>query len=197
MKNVLVVGDTGYIGRKFCAYKLDGLHVDGISSRHNSWKEAKLEQYSCVIYAAGMAHCKQTSENRERFFQVNTALPIEIAEHAKAAGVQQFIYLSSLSVYGMRTGVIRETDIPHPREEDAYGVSKRSAEVSLLRMSSDNFHVLIVRPPMVYGPGCRGNFQKLIKLVRILPVFPRVNNARSMIYIQNLCEFPEECRTSK
>ena len=123
---------------------------------------------------------------------MNHRLTVEAAEKAKREGVGQFLFLSSESVYGLHAPVgkvvtiTRETPL-HP--VDNYGLSKAKAEEDLAALRDETFKVVILRPPMIYGKNCKGNYQTLAKLAKKLPVFPLVENQRSMLYIDNLCEF--------
>lgn len=188
MRRVVVIGANSYIGRSFYSYAAGSMQVALVSSRGGVWKGYDFSGVDSVVYAAGIAHRKQTRENLNLYFAVNTELAVEVAEHVKQAGVRQFVYLSSVSVYGKETGVIAADAVPAPKKNDAYGMSKFQAEQRLHAFQDETFDVLILRPPMVYGPDCRGNFAKLKKLVTVMPVFPDVCNQRSMIYIENLCE---------
>lgn len=191
MKRVLVIGDSSYIGHAFCEYGAERLLIRGVSSRVLLPDAALFAGIDSVLFCAGVAHRKETAENRAEYFAVNRDLAVRTAMAARAAGVCQFIYLSSASVYGMTTGVISEATQPHPR--DAYGRSKWEAEQQLTRLETDTFGVALIRPPMVYGPGCKGNFPRLVGLVARLPAFPKVKNHRSMLYIDTLSEFLTVC----
>jgi UDP-glucose 4-epimerase len=114
-------------------------------------------------------------------------LAVEVANKSKTDGVKQFIFLSSMSVYGMESGVITKNTIPNPKSH--YGKSKLQAEEKITALGDETFKVAIVRPPMVYGKDCKGNFQTVVKIVKKSPVFPKVDNKRSMIYIETLCEY--------
>src|SRR5699024_6822070 len=89
--------------------------------------------------------------------------------------------------YGVETGIIDESTRLNPKTH--YGKSKKAAEDSIQKLETDEFKVAIVRPPMIYGKGCPGNYQRLRKLALRTPIFPDVDNRRSMIYIDNLSEF--------
>ena len=156
-----------------------------------TWKEKSFAEYDVVFHVAGIAHQKETSENSELYYKVNRDLAIETATKAKAEGVKQFIFLSSMSVYGMETGVITRDTVPTPKSN--YGKSKLQAEEGIASLSDDSFTVTVIRPPMVYGRGCKGNFQSVVKIVMKSPVFPRIKNERSMIYIDNLNAFVKLC----
>ena len=129
--------------------------------------------------------------NREDlYYRVNRDLAIEVAKKAKAEGVKQFVFMSSIIVYGdsssNRRVITRET-VPTPSND--YGRSKLQAEQGITPLESDSFKVVILRSPMVYGKGSKGNYSKLAKLAKKLSIFPDIDNERSMIHIDNLCEF--------
>lgn len=178
---VLVVGG-GYIGSNFAGYaRRRGFAVDVVDSREG-WKAASFQGYDAVLFAAGIAHRRQTKGNRQLYFQVNRDLALAVQAKAELANVGLFVYLSSMAVYGQRSGEITPHTKPAPKHNDYYGLSKFEAEAAMPAAA-------IIRPPMVYGPGCPGKFASLVRLAKILPVVPDSNNRRSMIYIDNLCEF--------
>jgi len=189
-ERVLIVGVNSYIGDSFAKYAAEHLHVDIVDS-YEEWKAASFEGYDSILLVAGLAHQnwnrKQRNANKDLYFSVNRDLAIAVAKKAKASGVEQFIYLSSMAVYGLSNGAITADIKPSPREKDYYGLSKYQAEKALAELLGNN--LCIIRPPMVYGPNCPGNFSKLVQLAKKMPVFPKVNNRRSMIHIDNLCAF--------
>lgn len=194
MKRILILGSGSYLGRAFAAYLVqwpEAYEVVLAGARDGGWEKASFAGVDALYFTAGIAHVKETPENAPLYQQVNCDLAVAAAQKAKAAGVGQFIYLSSMSVYGMDTGVITK-DTP-PRPVSAYGQSKLAAEQQLTRLADERFKVVILRPPMVYGRDCKGNFQKLVKLVAAVPVFPAVCNRRSMIYIDTLNECVRRC----
>lgn len=119
---------------------------------------------------AGIAHIKETDENRKLYYEINRDLSVDIAKCAKRAGVKQYVLLSSMSVYGMVTGHITKNTIPHPI--NAYGDSKLQADNIIEKMRDTSFKIAIVRPPMVYGKDCKGNYQTLRKFAMKSPIFP-------------------------
>src|SRR5699024_6720063 len=190
MKKVLVTGVNSYVGNSFAEWieqYPDEYEVDRISVRDDKWKEIDLSVYNSVLHVAGIAHQKETKENASLYYEVNRDLAIEIAKKAKRENVKQFTFLSTMSVYGVETGVIDENTRLNPKTN--YGRSKKEAEEGIRKLETDEFKVAIVRPPMIYGKGCPGNYQKLRKLALKTPIFPDVDNRRSMIYIDNLSEF--------
>lgn len=182
--NVVITGKNGYIAKN--TYKLfteKNINTQLISVK-GSIKDINFSNTDCLIHCAGLAHLKYT-ENE--YYAVNRDLTAELAEKAKKDGVKQFIFISTISVYGKNSGVITESTPENP--VNFYGKSKLEAEKILLNMQSNDFKTVIVRPPMVYGKNCTGNYAKLSKAAKIIPFFPDSENARSMIYIENLAMF--------
>lgn len=199
MKKVLIIGKNSYIAKKFMSYisnrKDTKIEVEGISASNGEWRENSFKEYDSVLFLAGKVHQKETNENKKEYDEINYKLAVNVAKKAQNAGVKQFIYMSTAAVYGNggqeRGNVIIDEDTPLV-PETAYGISKRKAEIALLQLEEkDNqeMKVCIVRPPMVYGDNCPGNFMRLWKVALKVPVFPLIHNERSMIAIDNLCEF--------
>ncbi|NDL68715.1 NAD-dependent epimerase/dehydratase family protein [Anaerotalea alkaliphila] len=190
MKRVLITGKNSYIGTSLENWLLsepDKYKVDTVDMKDGSWKEKDFSSYDVIFHVAGIAHIKETADNQDIYYKVNRDLAYETAKKAKQDGVEQFIFLSSMSVYGIENGVI-DTSTPL-KPSSAYGKSKIEAEDLINGLQDDSFTVATLRPPMVYGKGCRGNYPRLVGLAHKTPIFPKVDNKRSMIYIDNLSEF--------
>ena len=190
MKKILITGKSSYIGNKFEEWLSkwpDEYEIYTISLRDESWKKNDFSIYDAVYHVVGIAHRKETDENRELYYTINRDLTYEIAKKSKHDGAKQFIFLSTMSVYGLETGIIGE-DTPL-KPNNAYGKSKLEAEALVQSLEEESFKTAIIRPPMVYGKGCKGNYQRLSKLALKTPIFPDIHNKRSMIYIDNLSEF--------
>lgn len=193
MKKILITGLNSYVGKslaKWLANYPDRYSVDSISLRNDSWKEQDFSIYDVVFHVAGIAHVSSDPNMEEMYYKVNRDLTIETAEKAKAEGVKQFIFMSSIIVYGDSTTdkrVIDKNTIPTP--SNFYGNSKLQAEKGIKPLENENFKVVIIRPPMIYGKGSKGNYPKLAKAAQKLPIFPDIDNQRSMLHIDNLCEF--------
>lgn len=175
---------------KWLEYSTGIYSVDSISLRNDTWREQKFYGYDVVLHVAGIAHVSSDPKMEDLYYKVNRDLTIEAAEKAKAEGVKQFVFLSSIIVYGESSSdkrVIDNYTIPTP--SNFYGNSKLQAEEGIKPLESNEFKVVIIRPPMIYGKDSRGNYQKLAKAARKLPIFPDVDNQRSMLHIDNLCEF--------
>lgn len=192
MIRVCITGAGSYIGTHI------GLHLAQLPEQFEvaemdvsqPWQPEGLRGFDAVIHVAGIAHQKETDENRALYTTVNRDLALEVAKAAKANGVKQFVFFSSMSVYGITVGAISADTQPAPN--NAYGISKWEAEQGLDALADESFRVAVLRPPMIYGQGCRGNYPRLSALARSLPVFPKVDNQRSMLYIGTLCQFVQK-----
>jgi nucleoside-diphosphate-sugar epimerase len=190
MKKILITGSNSYIGNSFKYWVEDTPEkyiVETISLRDHSWKVKDFSKFDVVLHVAGIAHIKETVANVENYFSINRDLAFEVAKKSKKAGIKQFIFLSTMSVYGIETGLIN-LDTP-PKPKNAYGRSKFQAEELIGNLQDDNYSISIIRPPMIYGKGCKGNYTRLSNLVKNIHFFPNFYNQRSMIYIDNLSEF--------
>ena len=199
MKKILITGAGSYIGTSFENYINtnfpDKYTVDTVDMIGNGWKEKDFSPYDAVFHVAGIAHSdngKISPEKEKLYYAVNTELTSAAAEKAKSDGVHQFIFMSSAIVYGNSAPIgktkIITADTP-VSPANCYGDSKVQAEKRLKLLEDENFKVVILRSPMIYGKGSKGNYPLLAKLALKLPFFPRVQNERSMLYIENLCEF--------
>ena len=178
MKKILIVGENSYIGRSFENFAKDKYEINIISSRNGLWRSVDFTGYDSILYCAGIAHVKQKKRMQSLYYKINCDLTVEIFSKTQNSGVKQFIFLSSAAV------------LTEAKRNDFYGGSKLKAEQELQKsVDGGGLNLCIVRPPMVYGKGCKGNFPKLVKLAKIMPVFPDYPNKRSMIYIINLCNF--------
>lgn len=190
MKRILITGKNSYVGNSFEKWLEkfpEKYMIEKISLRDESWRKQDLSIYDVILHVAGIAHITETKENENLYYTVNSDLAYEVAKKAKDDGTKHFIFLSSMSVYGIDTGVIDHDTIPKPNS--SYGKSKFQAEVLIGSLGNDSFKIAILRPPMIYGKGCKGNYPRLAKLAAKTPMFPNIDNKRSMIYIDNLSEF--------
>ena len=195
MKRVLITGANSYIGTSFEKWVKQqhpgDFQVDTVDMIGDAWREKSFEGYNTVFHVAGIAHAdvgKVSEETKKFYYKINRDLAIETAKKAKEAGVKQFIFMSSMIVYsGCQEKVITKTTIP--KALNFYGDSKLQADLQIQKLQSETFKVVIVRPPMIYGKGSKGNYPELAKLAKKLPIFPIVKNKRSMLHIDNLCEF--------
>ena len=199
MKKILITGAGSYIGTSFEKYigenYAESYRVDVVDMIGGSWREKSFSGYDAVFHVAGIAHSDNgniPAEKENLYRSVNTDLTVETAKKAKADGVGQFIFMSSAIVYGASGGIGRKKTITRDTPTspaNCYGDSKLQAERGILPLSDERFKVCVLRPPMIYGKGSRGNFPQLEKFAMKLPFFPYVKNERSMLYIGNLVEF--------
>lgn len=190
MKNILIIGKNSYLANCF-AKRLSHCgkyHFDMISARDNAWQNADYSVYDSVVIFSGIVHRKEKKSDEELYFSVNSELASKICAKAKENGVRQLVFMSTMSVYGKHIcGIITAQTQENP--DTLYGKSKLSGEKLVIAQQSENFAVAIVRPPMVYGKNCTGNYARLSALVKKMPIFPQIENRRSMIYEENLSEF--------
>ncbi len=198
MKRILITGANSYIGTSFESYLSvygDEYAVDTIDMTLPSWREKDFGGYDTVFHVAGIAHSdngKLTEEKKALYYSVNTDLTVETAKKAKTDGVKQFVFMSSAIVYGDSAPIGKTKHITPETPLDpanSYGDSKVQAEKGIMPLNDESFKVVILRPPMIYGKGSKGNYPFLSRIARKIPLFPYVNNQRSMIYIENFCEF--------
>lgn len=194
MKDILITGAGSYVGESVRSYILakdSQYQIDAVDTMGDNWKKADYSKYDVVYHVAGIAHVNADPKMEPLYYKVNRDLTIEVAKHAKAAGVKQFIFMSSQIVFhesqSLKSEVLTKGTKPNPN--GFYGDSKLQAENGLHELESDDFKVCILRPCMIYGPNAKGNFPRLAKLACKTPIFPCWHNKRSMLYIDNLAEF--------
>lgn len=193
-KRILITGAGSYVGmavEKWLGRDSERYSVDTLDMLDDEWRTTDFSSYDVVYHVAGIAHAdvgKVSEEQKKLYYSVNTDLAVEVAEKAKAEGVKQLIFMSSMIVYsGCKEKVI--TSETEPKPLNFYGDSKWQADQKIRRLADETFKVVVLRPPMIYGKGSKGNYPQLAKLAGKLPVFPEVKNKRSMLHIDNLCEF--------
>lgn len=197
MNKVLITGAGSYVGesvrRYILAKKPDLYHIDTVDTIGDNWKKADFSRYDVLFHVAGIAHVNADPKMKPLYYKVNRDLTIEIARHAQQAGVKQFIFMSSQIVFhesrSLKTEMLTKDTKPNPN--GFYGDSKLQAENALkaLRAEGGQMKICILRPCMIYGPNAKGNFLRLAKLARKVPMFPAWHNKRSMLYVDNLAEF--------
>ena len=197
MKRILITGINSYLGGRFRQYmeQFPDYATVSISMRDGSWRGEDFTGFDVVYHVAGLAHSDNgriSPEKAQKYYEINTDLTKELAKKAKREGVKQFIFMSSAIVYGDSAPIGRRRRIDRSTvctPANCYGDSKLQAELGLRRLENENFRVVILRPPMIYGPGCKGNYPVLSLFAQRLPVFPYVDNERSMLFVDNFMAF--------
>lgn len=199
MKKVLITGANSYIGVSFENHVHEHydseLSIDTVDMIDGSWREKDFSLYDIVYHVAGIAHAdvgNVSDKVKAKYYAINTNLAIETAQKAKADGVKQFVFMSSAIIYGDSAPYgksKRITASTEPQPANFYGDSKWQADKGVRKLADKRFVVTVLRPPMIYGKGSKGNYPALAKMAKKLPIFPDVQNERSMLYIENLCEF--------
>ena len=197
MKRILITGAGSYVGesvRKYILSTSSEFQIDAVDTMGDNWKKADYSQYDVVYHVAGIAHVNADPKMEALYYKVNRDLTIEVAKHAKAAGVKQFIFMSSQIVFHESQSLKSEVLTAETKENPNgfYGDSKLQAELGIKPLEDENFKVCILRPCMIYGPNAKGNFPRLAKLACKTPIFPCWHNKRSMLYIDNLAEFVKQ-----
>lgn len=189
MKKIIITGKNSYIGETVKSWISENCDwdIDTVETINEEWRHADFNGCDAVFHVAGIAHQKITDENRKLYYSINCDLAVEIAKTVKGLGVKQFVFLSSMSVYSDNTTYIDLSTKEDP--DNDYGKGKLLAENKLKELEDKDFVISIIRPPMVYGKGCKGNYNSLRKIALSIPVFPKIDNRRSMIYIENLAAF--------
>lgn len=197
MKRVLITGANSFVGtniEKWLLKKPGEFEVETVDTLNEAWKQADYTKYDAIFHVAGIAHVDPKPEMAPLYYKVNRDLAIEIARWAKAKGVKQFIFMSSGIVYKASKSLKSDIKTPKtkPEPNDFYGDSKLQAEIGLKELDCETFKICILRPPMIYGAGNKGNLPRLGWLATKTPVFPAWHNKRSMLYVDNLAEFVKQ-----
>ena len=218
MMQILVTGANGFVGRALCpalhqadhriiaAIRNAGRSPEGCEARvvgdigpDTDWKEA-LRGVEAIVHLAARVHVMRESaaDTLAAFLRVNTAGTLHLARATAQAGIRRFVFLSSVKVLGERCHEVPFTDASPPNPQDPYAVSKLEAEMGLTEIAREfGVETVILRPPLVYGPGVRGNFLSLLRLVdRGLPLpLGGVRNQRSLLFLGNLVDAISLCLT--
>lgn len=198
-RKILITGAGSYIGESFRAYVdeyyKENFEIETLDMLDEKWREKDFSSFDIVYHVAGIAHAdvgNVDEATKEKYYAVNTDLTVEVCKKAKADRVKEFVFMSSMIVYGDSAPygaqkIVDANTVPKPA--NFYGDSKLQADVAVRELADEEFKVIVLRPPMIYGKGSKGNYPVLAKLAKKLPVFPDVDNERSMLHIDNLCEF--------
>lgn len=184
--NLLLTGANGFIGQYFLSHYSDAYNIKKFSFLNDDFKELDLEGIQTIVHLSALVH-QMGGATEEEYNRINVDQTINLAKKAKESGVDSFIFMSTVKVYG------EETEVAYTEEttcspQDAYGASKLKAEKMLLALEDDNFSISIIRTPIVYGYGVKANIKNLMNLVNKVPILPfgNIENSRSMVYVGNL-----------
>ncbi|QKF81110.1 NAD-dependent epimerase/dehydratase family protein [Halarcobacter ebronensis] len=193
---LLITGSNGYVGRNFINYIKNKYVIAKFSLLNQELKNIDFTEIDVLVHCAALVHQK-IEHNYEKYYQINVDYPVKLAKLAKENGVKQFVFISTIAVYGEEKEKLDENTICNPITP--YGKSKLEAEKELLKLNEDNFVVSVIRAPMVYGKDAPGNIDSLVKLVKKIPIIPLggIENKRSFISIQNLCHMIDEVATQQ
>ena len=186
MNKILITGSTGYLGSSFLNQFGNKYTFEKFSLLNQKIEDIDFDRIDIILHCAALVHQK-VEHSYEKYHDINVEYPVKLAKLAKQNGVKQFVFISTIAVYGEEKEKLDENTIYNPITP--YGKSKLEAENELLKLNDDSFIVSIIRPPMIYGKNAPGNIDSLVKLVKKLPIIPlgSIENRRSFISIQNLC----------
>ena len=186
MKNILVTGSSGFVGSYFLEKYQKEYTFHTFSFLKDDIKNLHLENIDAIVHLSALVHQMEGADS-DAYDRVNVQQTLHLATLAKEAGVGQFIFMSSVKVYGEESEEVYRYDT-ECKPQDAYGVSKLKAEKGLEKLQSDSFQVSIIRTPIVYGYGVKANIKSLLSLVKSVKILPfkDIQNRRSMVYIGNL-----------
>lgn len=195
-KHILITGSSGYVGSHLAdSLEQLGNKVSRLNVKNTLWKELDFKQYDAIIHTAALVHNNDPNAQLAEYFRVNMHLTFNLAMEAKKCGVKHFVFMSTMAVFGEDGKIGEMVELTNPtnlKPVTNYGISKAKAEAKIREIADDNFKVAIIRPPMIYGVGSPGNFTKLIKVAKRLPIIPNLSNARSALYIKHLEQFVNE-----
>lgn len=197
MKKLLITGSNGFVGRYFINNYKNEYNIKTFSFLKNDINSLDCKNIDVVFHVSALVH-QMGGASVDEYENINVSQTLLLAKRAKESGVKQFVFMSTVKVYGEETtSKYTENSICNP--EDEYGKSKLKAEKLLLELESENFRVSIIRTPIIYGYGVKANIKNLVNLINKVPLLPfgKIKNKRSMVYIGNLCHLVDEVITQQ
>jgi UDP-glucose 4-epimerase len=188
--NVIITGTKGYLAGQLKTYLLSQnfvKNVYNVSLRDDNLSNIDFNGIDIVIHTAGLVHQSEKHFKLQDYLKINSQLTYDLAIKAKEKGVKKFIFISTLNIYGIQSGIINSNIKPNPKSY--YGISKFEAENLIVKLQDSKFDILILRVPMIYGKNSPGNFTILKKFSLYFPVFGCSNTKRSIIHVNNLASF--------
>jgi len=187
MKKLLITGSTGFVGSYFIGKYSSKYDIKTFSFRKDDLSTLDCSNIDVILHLSALVH-QMGGANASEYERVNVTQTLELAKKAKESGVKQFVFMSTVKVYGEENDDVY-TEESNCSPEDEYGKSKLKAEQELLKLEDKSFKVSIIRTPIVYGYGVKANIKSLVNLINKVPILPfgKIENKRSMVYIGNLC----------
>jgi UDP-glucose 4-epimerase len=188
MKNVLLTGASGFIGSYFKNKYSEKYNIKTFSFLNDSLKELSLSNIDTIIHLSALVH-QMGGASKEEYEKVNVTQTLMLAKKAQEMGVNHFIFMSTVKVYGEESDILY-TEKSDCNPQDDYGKSKLKAELELQKLEDNDFKVSIIRTPIVYGYGVKANMRNLINLVNKVSILPfgKIENRRNFVYIGNLID---------
>lgn len=193
---LLITGANGYLGSRFLNQYKNKYSFEKFSLLTQKLENINFDSIEILLHCAALVH-QNIEHSYEKYHEINVEYPVKLAKLAKQNSVKQFVFISTIAVYGENEEKLDENIICSPITP--YGKSKLEAEKQLLELNDNNFTVTIIRPTMIYGKNAPGNIDSLVRLVKEVPLLPlgRIENKRSFISIQNLCHLVDEVITQQ
>jgi nucleoside-diphosphate-sugar epimerase len=197
LKTICVSGSRGFIGTYFVSKYSKKYEIQPFSFTNESLGTLHVKNIDTILHLSALVH--QTKKaSYEEYERINVRQTIELAKKAKTSGVKQFIFMSTIKVYGEESEIAyKESSTCKPQND--YGRTKLLAEKKLLELEDEKFKISIIRTPLVYGYGVKANVKSLLNLIKKFAILPfgGIFNKRSMVYVGNLCHLADEIITQK
>lgn len=196
MKKLLITGSNGFVGSYFIKKYKEKYEIKTFSFLKDDMNSLDCSDIDVVFHLSALVH-QMGGASKEEYERVNVTQTLQLAKKAKESGIKHFVFMSTVAVYGIETGIMSEKSNCNPINE--YGKSKSRAEMELKKLEDQNFIISIIRPPIVYGKNAPGNMKSLLKLINKISILPfgKIENKRSMVYIGNLCHLVYEIITQQ
>lgn len=193
---ILVTGSNGFVGSYFINKYKGKYKIKTFSFLKEDINSLDCSDLDVVFHLSALVH-QMGGASKEEYERVNVTQTLQLAKKAKESGIKHFVFMSTVAVYGIETGIMSEKSNCNPINE--YGKSKSRAEMELKKLEDQNFIISIIRPPIVYGKNAPGNMKSLLKLINKISILPfgKIENKRSMVYIGNLCHLVYEIITQQ
>ena len=188
--NILLTGSSGFIGSSFIKEYHSQMKINSFSFLKDSLNSLKLNGIDCIVHSGALVHQMNKEPSYEEFYESNVNQTLQLAIKAKKNNVRQFIFISTVKVFGEESNEIYNENSP-TKPKDNYGITKKIAEEKLMNLEDKNFKVAILRLPLVFGPGVKANFRSLINLVKKFKILPlgSINNKRSLVFVGNVGQY--------